>query len=274
MRVRYYIDHDGRKVGARSVENEWQAVSHLDGDRLAWHLVDTVGYVLLESTDRHLKVRLNFDALGDTALARLLYELADQDQMTSRPVFVLDGGKTAFRFASGALAVDFVISGLRDRALHRQPQFRRQAVAVRGEARTAFRDLAAMCAPNRNLDLARLRQFLRGQFRGRYVIAKPDTEAGRLKLLEAGNGYFRLNKNIRRYVEGEPFSEFGEQRYCEFVKQAYREAWEQHQPVLEAIEATTPTGRMSADLLSYERMLLPIPTADGPALLSATLIKS
>lgn len=274
MRVRYYIDQDGHKRGAKSVQDDWQPVNQLYDERLAWHLVDTVGYVLLEFTDRHLKVRLNYDALGDTALARLLYELADQDRKSSLPIFLLDGGKTAFRFASGAQAVEFVISCLEDRARSRTPQFRRQPVAMNGESRAAFRDLAAMCAPDRGMDLARLRQFLRGNFRGRYVIAKPNVEAGRLRLLEAGNGYFRLNKNVRRYVEGEPFSEFGEQRYCDFVKQAYREAWEIGRPVLEAIEATTPNEHRSADLLSYERMLLPIRTVEGPALLSATLIKS
>lgn len=274
MRVRYYIDQDGHKLGAKSVHNDWEPVNQIYGERLAWHLVETVGYVLLESTERHLKVRLNFDSLGDTALARLLYELADQDQTNQRAIFIVDGGKTAFRFAGGVQAIDFVVAGLREQARRRRPQFGRRHVSMSGEFRAAFRRLTELCAADRAVDLARVRQFLRRAFRGRYVLAQPDVEAGRLRLLEAGNGYERLGTNVRRYVEGEPFSEFGEQRYCEFVKQAYREAWEIRRPVLEEIQATTPNGRMPVDLQIYERILLPIPTTEGEALLSATLIKN
>lgn len=115
MRLQYYVDSEGRKRCAQAVLSDWKPIATLDGDHLSRYLVCIVGYVLLEQSDRLLKVIINFDAVSEAACAALCYELADLHQNTSQPVFVVDGEKTVFRFGGGGPAITFIASRMHDR---------------------------------------------------------------------------------------------------------------------------------------------------------------
>ena len=68
MRVQYFLVSQGRKRSTQAVFSDWKPIAVLEGDPLSRYLVRTVGYVLLEQTDRFLKVMINFDVVSETAL--------------------------------------------------------------------------------------------------------------------------------------------------------------------------------------------------------------
>ena len=74
MRIQYCLDCDGRKRRTRDVVSDWASITVLQGDDLARYLVGTAGYVLLDQTDRFLKVMVNLDVVSETAFAALCYE--------------------------------------------------------------------------------------------------------------------------------------------------------------------------------------------------------
>ena len=275
MRIFYCVDSAGRKRRTRDVLNDWRRLTVRQGPELATYLVDTVGYVLLERTERFLRVRVNLDVVSETAFAALCYELSDQQELPRLPVFIGCGDNTIFRFSGVGPGIEFIAARMRDRAPVAQRRYDRRSASLNGASREVFRCLAAMCSSRRVFDSALVRKLLVEAFDDRYVVVRPNPDNGRLLLAEAGNGYPRFNAELRQQ-DGRPFGEFSaDPLYSTFVQQAYREAWSKQGMVLEDIEATLPSvGELPPALTRYERILIPVRSAQGPALLSATMMRT
>lgn len=275
MRIQYCFDSNGRRRRTRDVVSDWASVTVLRGDDLARYLVGTAGYVLLEYTDRFLKVMVNLDVISETAYAALCYDLADQPSNDNKPVFISSGETTVFRFDGGWPAIEFISAHMAGREPIEERRYERRSTTFDGPPREVFRHLAARCAESRVFDSSLMRDVLYEEFEGRYVVVRPNVDSGRLTLTECGGGYARFNDDLRRQ-DGKPFGEFADPEYSVFVKQAYREAWERQQVVLEDIDATLPGGSspLPTALANYERVLIPVKDAEGPALLSATMMRT
>ena len=275
MRIQYCFDCDGRKRRTRDVVSDWASITVLQGNDLARYLVGTAGYVLLDHTDRFLKVMVNLDVVSETAFAALCYELADQSKQVRQPVFIASGDTTVYRFSGGWPAIEFIAAQMSERAPVTERRYDRRSTSLDGTSRDLFRHLESVCTGARVFDSGLVRDVLFENFGGRYVVVRPNGDNGRLTLTESGHGYPRFNEDLRRQ-DGKPFGEFSDAHYSTFVQQAYREAWEKQQVVLEDIEATLPSGSsaLPSALASYERILIPVRVAEGPALLSATMMKT
>ena len=224
-----------------------------------------------------MRVSIRFDAASQVAIAALIYEVADYIDSGRGPVFISDGGPAISRFDDLAKAVKYLAAALDQPVARRVRVYSRRPAPFSGQRRLSFRKLALMCGEKRTVDLNLVRQVLRREFHGRYLIVSRDPQDGVMRLSEIGDGYLRLNERWRRQNLGEPFGDFIDRNYSTFVKEAYEEAWQGGRTVLEEIEAsfvapTSGAGSESPDVMHYDRLLLPIRTGDGQALLSATLV--
>lgn len=273
MVVQYYIDEKGRKLSSQFVVSSWRPIAALDGAALSRYLVWTAGLVLVQHTSDRMQISLNFNAISEMALAAMAYELADHAEDTALPVFIMKDNTTVLRIGNGHEALKYVMAQWKSVIREPRRPFRRRPVPLFGVTRAAFRQLVMMCTTDRVMDLTLIRRLLHRAFRDRYLVVQLDNEHGHLKLIEAGCGYPRLDEAWRRRNVGAKFAEFGDEGYSTFVQQAYREAWDTRQPVLEEIEASLAIGPPPPTILTYERLLVPVRLASGYGLLSATLIK-
>lgn len=245
----------------------------LHGDSLSRCLTRTAGLVLVEHTKHRMQLSINCSAISEVAFAAVIYELADHAENTGLPVFLLGEENTVLRFSNGYAAIQQVLSQWKSMSRLPRKPFRRERIPLGGAKRAPFRQLVMICSTDKVMDLTLVRSFLRRAFCDRFLIVQPAIDEGQLKLIEVGAGYPRLDEAWRRRSLGSTFAEFGDKGYNTFVQDAYREAWNARQPILEEIEASLTIGPLPPAVVTYERLLVPIRIADGPGLLSATLIK-
>ena len=272
MRIQVFIDFEGRKLSVQAVLRDWLSVAERSNGELLKYLVKTVGYVFLEQDARRLHAAINFRAVSDEAITSLIYEVFDHEEYSGRPLFTIDCGKIVQTFDNAGNAVKFIIDQWEERQPRTIHRAHRRRIPLVGPSKALFRQLLIHCASSQSTDLQQAVHLLRTQFDDRYLIVQPNTENGRLILAAIGDGYSHIGASWKRHNLGEPFGEFESKSYSEFVKDAYREAWTMQQPVLEEIDAPQPSGSPN-EWISYDRMLLPIHTNGGPAMLSATLMR-
>jgi hypothetical protein len=110
------------------------------------------------------------------------------------------------------------------------------------------------------------------QFGNRYCVVVPEVASGQLILMEFGDGYQHIDGSYNSRNAGSPFGKFESREYSSFVQQAYKEAWQRSRPVIEEISVPTHfDGNLPP---AYERVILPVQFATGPALLSATRVRN
>ena len=273
MRIQVFIDSEGRKRSVQAVLSDWQSIAARTDSELLRYLVNTAGYVLIDQDQRRLHSSIDYRSASDEAITALIYENFDHEQFSSRPLFTIESGKIVQTFDCAGSAVRQIIDRWERRQSRTIHRAHRRRVPLSGVTRAPFRQLLIRCTTTRSRDLKQILQLVRTHFNDRYLIVRPNPDSGRLILTHIGEGYSHIDARWRRRNLGGLFGEFENKSYSEFVKQAYREAWTQQVPVLEEIDAPRPTDPPN-EWISYDRMLVPISTDDGPAMLSATLMRS
>ena len=272
MRSRFLIDPDGHSVAEHAILKDWRPRASLQDDELLRYLVHNVGYVHMRREPRRMHVSLDVEAISESAAAALLFELVDYQDKTRNTVSVSDHDNVPLLFPNAHAALKYVTDRLRNRPSSRSPLFHRRRVPIIGSKRSAFRQLISLCSARDPLEGSTIRPFLARVFKSRFLILQSDTDAGRLTLTEAGTGYPGLDDGWRQRAVGAPFGHFDDPRYSSFVVEAYQEARQAAEPILEEIDATMRIGAKPPAVVSYDRLLVPIKTTRGQALLSATLV--
>lgn len=264
----YFVDSAGARRSRQRAVSDWRSPALPAEDAVFSYLVNAIGHAFVQLTDAYCKVVVTYRSISDACLIRLFYDLHDFGDDPRRPAFIVGDDRIVRRFDGAAAAADYVVSRVKQCSATPERGYRRRRLAIAGRHRLPFRRLRELCAPGDPPNFDRLREVLHGDFGNRYCIVQPDQDGSRLLLAGFGNGYAHIDEHWEKRRIGTPFGEFTDRDYSVFVKKAYFDAWRAQEPVLEEIR--TP-GLPSTLLRKYERILLPVRLASGPALLSATL---
>jgi hypothetical protein len=216
--------------------------------------------------DGWLRINVNLTDASDRSLHTLIRELAVYAHDCDHPVFMDEDDGVVRRFANGQVALRHLVTRLASQAQQSKGSLARRQIAF-ATGHRSFQQLGLLCQGSDVLNFGSLRSPLQGDFANRYCVVRPDSEIDRLVLQEFGDGYDHLDRNWEQRTAGSPFGEFEDREYSAFVQRAYREAWSAWKPVLEEIEVPNFKPPLPS---KYQRILIPIRLATGPAMLSAS----
>lgn len=257
-----FIDADGRRYDTRSslAAQNSRGQSHKHG------AVENLAHSQIQVGDGWLKVRVDLVKASDKSLLGLVRELGLLALNFDCPVFFDDMSGVIHRLKNARAALLYVVQQLSDLMTRTEGSLVRRPIAMVA-SHHAFHALASACRGSDVLNFGAVRNVLQSDFANRYCVVRPDTQADRLVLQEFGDGYEHLDGNWERRKAGTPFGEFDDREYSTFVQKAYLEAWQAWRPTLEDIKVP----RFKPPLPErYQRILLPIRLATGPAMLSAS----
>jgi hypothetical protein len=267
--------HDDLKQVAQVLDGRAERFATRDTDRSL--LPATTRRLRLPKTGTRRKSRLSRDSEGihiavdfesttDRDLLPLYYDVASAASKGASIFWVEEANHPPLRFASGTAALQYLVLRLKTASPKRENFIRKERPL--NKAHESFRALAERCGGQTVLNTSSVRGILNAQFGNRYCIIVPEVASGQLILMEFGDGYQHIDGSYNIRCAGRPFGQFESREYTSFVQQAYKEAWRRSRPVVEQI--TVPTSFDGNLPPSYERMIVPIRLATGPALLSAT----
>ena len=114
-----------------------------------------------------------------------------------------------------------------------------------------------------NLDEHQLRRILEPLIGHRYVVVKGQREAKNLVFSEFGGGIFANYDVWRSVAVGAPIQEQPDRVYGRWVAGAYMEALKSNAPRLDQVDAIVCWPREGRLRMRYQRLIVPIKSADG-----------
>ena len=114
-----------------------------------------------------------------------------------------------------------------------------------------------------NLDEHQLRRILEPLLGHRYVVVKGQREAKNLVFSEFGGGIFANYDVWRSVAVGAPIQEQPDRVYGRWVAGAYMEALKSNAPRLDQVDAIVCWPREGRLRMRYQRLIVPIKSADG-----------
>ena len=264
------IDPDGNEVKEGWRLAELRRLSGLADPALLDFLCRSMGYASIFSGPSGATVWINPVILQPTALASLLYWIADSHD-PSIVIRVLDRKRSQdHTLADRNAATKFMIHLTERRSKSGADRFFQSRLPIDQAFRNdQFRYLLGMLqnfsAPHANEFVT---AYLRQHFAGRFAVFKCDRDAGRILLEVAGSGFTGLASDWAKKAIGRPIDQLYDQDYGAFVAEAFAATARSGLPTLDDIDAIVRTSTGTSNALSYRRLIVPL--SDG-ALLGVTL---
>lgn len=277
MKIEFLIDPEGRQISMSVAMADWRGYSGRSSGELRDYLVRNSGYIYCVSGRLHLSIWFRTDTLALTAGTTLLYLLADETANERRMVSICSDEKVTETFRTPEAAFARLEALVEQNSTGRHSRFARRRIRSDSlEMPEQFGHLIEAWKGGRNPKTdPTLRRWLHEVLHGRFLTASCHRSSGRVILTGAGSGHISLDEQWRSRAVGRLFGDMHDRIYLGFVLQAYREAAQVTEPVVEQIEALIVPRDRGAFRVSYQRILLPTLNDDRSAvgLLCASLIQ-
>jgi hypothetical protein len=221
-------------------------------------LVRNLGFIDLGLGLRGVSVTFRPKTVSRVAFAALNYWLYDQPP--GRVLLsTLEPGHCSELYASRGPALARM-QGLIDAHQAQDEQlFRRRALSLAAMPSQALAAVwAAWKISGTQSDFSALRHLLQRDLGDRFVVLRPDLEAGRFIIQEAGSGLRIPDPKWAKAQVGRPVDDVPDQAYGQWVANTYRSVLACGEPQVDAVEARIywpATGRV---LRRYARLIVPV----------------
>ena len=109
----------------------------------------------------------------------------------------------------------------------------------------------------------------------RYIISKPNPDAGKMLFHEFGEGLFGNYETWRMCAVGAPMEEQPDRNFGKWVAAAYLEAYRENRPMIADVDAIVRWPHAGRTRMRYKRIIVPLAGAgDIPMMLGGSLIEN
>lgn len=268
QRMSQWLIDDRGKVWTRVDRLRAALGTALGPAELYKYAVENLGYVAIEDRRRAIWLKLRPRAVSQTTLAAVLYWIGE---CSAERIVVssFDGTWQHKVVGSAAAAIERLAALEIGTSDQRRGDFLRQRLT--GEPKGELLDLVEQWRANQALQLSH--DLLQGSVGGRYMILRRTQWSRRLEIRDVGRGFIVYDDNWLAQAVGLRFEDQPDYLYGKWAAEAYYEASETQQPIIDNIDALIDTPGRGKSRVQYQRLVLPFREPSGDhVLLCASLI--
>jgi hypothetical protein len=233
-------------------------------------LLRNLGFIGLQQGPRGIGINFRPTTVSPAALAALGYWMCDH-LPTRLWLIILEPGQCVELYTSIGRALERIETLMDERrGAAARGSFSKEPIALKAMPTSALGSLfVAWRRFGPGSEFSSLRELLRLQLADRYVLLRPDTEAARFVIADAGTGLRIPDANWARAQIGHPVTDMPDKAYGEWVSETFRSVLVAGEPQLDAVEAKIFWPRTGRVLRRYSRLILPVQDGGCARLLSA-----
>ena len=232
-------------------------------------LLRNLGFIGLQQGPRGIGINFRPATISPVALAALGYWMCDHSP-TRLWLTILEPGQCVELYTSIGRALERIEALIDEHHGAARNSFFKKPIALGAMPTPALGSLfAAWKRSGSDSDFSSLRELLRHELADRYVLLRPDTEAARFVIADAGTGLRIPDANWAKAQVGHPVTDMPDKAYGEWVSETFRSVLVAGKPQLDRVEAKIYWPRTGRVLRRYTRLILPVQDHGYSRLLSA-----